>query len=680
MKVSVNWLRELVELDCSDGELIKGLNKIGLMVEEAVEEEEDLILDIETYPNRPDTLGHIGIAREISTYFKKPLKELSLPINWIEEPVENFVEIIIKDEDLCPRYVGMVVKDIEVRESPDWLKKRLESLGLRSINNVVDITNYVLLLTGHPIHAFDLEKIEGRKVIIRRALPGERVLTLEESEEELSQEMLVIADSKRPIAIAGVIGGEESGIKEDTRSVLIESAYFDPISIRKTSKKLGLITEASYRFERGADIEFPPRAAQIAASLLSSFGGKVAKGLIDNYPKPRKQKSIIFRVRRAEQIIGVPLEKEFIEEILCSLGCRIDKTNQDVWQVQPPSYRIDLEREIDLIEEIARFYGYERIPSQLPLLKITESPFNSKREKIEQIRRILTSFGFDEVINYSFTSPEKDNFFKDERSPVNLRNPISALFSQMRTSLLSGLLHNISWNLNRGAEGISVFEIGKIYEWIEEKPSEHLSLGIACSGIIRERHWKERVKKADFFLLKGTVESLLEELKLLPFSFEKENCNYFEESFSLSINVKGERIGQIGLIKKNIREAFEIEEEVYAAEINLESLLNKSIPLMKFKPFSKFPSIVRDLSFVIDKERSFKEIEEEIRKVAPPILRKFVLYDYYIGPSIPAGKVSMTIRFVYSHSGKTLSAEEVQVVHNRIFEDLRNKFDIKLRE
>ncbi|MCP2605466.1 phenylalanine--tRNA ligase subunit beta [Candidatus Aminicenantes bacterium AC-335-O07] len=680
MKVSVKWLRELVELDCSNEELINALNKIGLMVEEIVEEEDDLILDIETYPNRPDTLGHIGIAREISTYFRTPLKELDFPINWIEESVENFVEITIKDEELCPRYVGMIVKDIKVGESPEWIRKRLESLGFRSINNIVDITNYVLLLTGHPIHAFDLEKIEGRRVIIRRAQPGERILTLEEKEEELSNEMLVIADSIKPIAIAGVIGGEESGIKEETRNVLIESAYFNPISIRKTSKKLGLITEASYRFKRGADIESPPRAARIAASLLSSFGGKVAKGLIDNYPNPRRQKAIIFRMKRAEKIIGVPLQKEFVEEILNYLGCNIDKTSQDVWQVQPPSHRIDLEREIDLIEEIARFYGYEKIPSQLPSLRITENPFNTKKERIEQIRKILISMGFDEVINYSFTSPDKDDFFKNEKNPIQLKNPISSLFSRMRTSLFPGLLQNISWNLNRGAEGISIFEIGKIYEWEGEKPKEYMSLGIVCSGLFKERYWKEKEKKSDFFILKGTIESLFEKLKLLPFSFEYEDCNYFENNFSLNINVKGEKIGYIGLIRKEIREAFEIEEDVYAVEINLESLLNKSLPPIKFKPFSKFPSIVRDLSFIIDKERSYKEIEEEIGKIAPSILVKFMLYDYYTGPPVPPGKVSMTIRFVYSHPGKTLSAEEVQVVHNRIFEDLRNKFGIKLRE
>jgi phenylalanyl-tRNA synthetase beta chain len=680
MKVSINWLRELVELDCTNEEIIEKLNNVGLMVEDITKEENDLILDIETYPNRPDTLGHIGIARELSVCFKKPLKELDFPINWINEPVENFVEITIKDEELCPRYVGMVVRNIKIGESPDWLRKRLEHLGFRPINNVVDITNYVLLLTGHPIHAFDLERIEGRKVFIRKALPGEKILTLEEKIEALSPEMLVIADSKKPIAIAGVIGGEESGIKNETKNILIESAYFDPISIRKTSKKLGLITEASYRFERGADIESPPRAAHIAVSLLSSLGGKVAKGMIDEYPNPRKQKSIVFRIKRAENIIGISLEKNFIEEIFNYLGCEINKTNPNVWQIQIPSHRIDLEREIDLIEEIARFYGYEKIPSQLPLLKITENPFNAKRERIDQIRRLLTSFGFDEVINYSFTDPEKDNLFKNEKNPVRLRNPITVLSSQMRTSLLGGLLQNIIWNFNRGAEGINIFEIGKVYEWMNEEPKEQLSLAIAGTGIFRGRHWKEGEKQTDFFILKGTVEALLEKLKFLPFSFEKENCDYFEDELSLSINVKGEKIGYIGLIKGNIRETFEIEEEVYAAEINLESLLNKSLPPVKFKAFSKFPSIIRDLSFTIDKKIPYKEIEKEIEKIAPPILKKFELYDYYKGSSIPPDKVSMTIRFIYSHAGKTLSAEEVQVVHNRILEDLGSKFNIKLRE
>jgi phenylalanyl-tRNA synthetase beta chain len=680
MKVSVNWLKELIDLDCSDHELIESLNKIGLMVEETVEKEDDLILDIETYPNRPDTLGHLGIARELSIVFKKPLKELNLSINWLEESVNDFIEINIKDESLCQRYVGAIVKEIKVGDSPNWLRKRLEYLGLRSINNVVDVTNYVLMLTGHPIHAFDLDKIEDKKVIIRKAHPGEKILTLEEKVEELSPDMLVIADSKKPIAIAGVIGGEESGVKEKTKNVLIESAYFDPVSIRKTSKRLGLITEASYRFERGADIEFPPQAAKIAVSLLSSFGGKVANGMIDEYPVQSKRKTIVLRIPKVFNVIGIVIGKNFIEDVLNFIGCEITKTNPDVWHVQIPSHRVDLEREIDLIEEIARFYGYENIPSELPVLKITENTFNSKRERINQIKNYMTSLGYDEVINYSFTDPGKDDLFRNNKNPIEVRNPISVYSSRMRTNLLNGLLQNIVWNINRGAEKINIFEIGKIYYWLDEAPKEELFLAIAGTGIYKKKHWKEEKKEMDFFVLKGVVEALIEKLKYIPYSFEKENCEFLEPDFSLKINIKGEKAGFLGLIKEDIRKKYEINQKVFVAEINLDSMLNKSLPLIKFNAFSKFPSIVRDISFVINKEIPYGEIENELEKIAPPILKDFELYDYYSGPSIPSDKISMTIRFIYSHLGKTLSAEEVQVVHNRIIESLKNRFGIKLRE
>ncbi|MFQ6082489.1 MAG: phenylalanine--tRNA ligase subunit beta [Candidatus Aminicenantia bacterium] len=680
MKVSLNWLKDYIDLDQSPDEIIAKLNLIGLMVEEKHQVDDDVILDLETYPNRPDTLGHIGIARELAACYQRPLKEKSWAINWLDEQIEDLIDIKIVEEQLCPRYIGLVVRDLKVGPSPEWLQKRLESLGVRSINNVVDVANYVLFLTAHPIHTFDLNKIEGKKVIIRKASLGEKIITLEGEQEILSSEMLVIADSKKPIAIAGVIGGEESGVTEETKDILIESAYFDPISIRKTSKVLGLSTEASYRFERGADVEFSPKAAQIAASLLSSFGGKVAKGMIDIYPQPRKKRTVIFRLKRTSEILGLSLDKGFIEKTFDQLGFKIKKSQSEIWQIEIPSYRVDIEREIDLIEEVARFYGYDKIPSTLPQLKITESILNPKRERIDQLRLKLISLGFDEVINYSFTDPKQKTLFNNNLSPITIRNPISMKASQMRTTLLGGLLENIVWNKNRGAEGVQIFEIGRIYFWENERPKEQLFLSMVGAGLYQKKHWQIESQEIDFFLLKGAVEAIIDQLKYYPFSFEIEDHNYFELGYSLGLVVKGEKVGWLGLIKKEIRESYELKEKVFGAEINLELLIDKVLPPFRFKPISRFPQIKRDISFLVDKKVTYNQIEQEIAKIANPLLREFELYDRYFGSSIPPDKISMTLRFTYSHVGRTLLAEEVQVVHNQIVEHLKNKFKIKLRE
>ncbi|MEE9390383.1 MAG: phenylalanine--tRNA ligase subunit beta, partial [Candidatus Aminicenantaceae bacterium] len=368
MEISLNWIKDYVKVNVSLPKLIDKLNMIGLMVESWEETEDDIILDIETYANRPDTLGHLGIARELAAGFGLPLKEMEWPLTETEQKTSDIVDIQIWDEDLCPRYCGIVVRDIQVGASPEWLRKRIEAMGSKSVNNVVDVTNYVLFSTAHPIHAFDLAKLAGGKVIIRKAKAGEILKSLEGEDIKLSPEMLVIADKEKPVALAGVIGGEESAVGEATRDVFIESAYFDPVSVRKTGKKTAIQTDASYRFERGADVSFPPHAALMAASLLTRFGGKSTKGIIDVYPKPGKNKTIVLRHNRISKLLGLDIDEDFTFRTLSSLGFQAENQQQGVWQVKIPFFRIDIEREVDLIEEVARFYGYDKIPTDIPPL------------------------------------------------------------------------------------------------------------------------------------------------------------------------------------------------------------------------------------------------------------------------------------------------------------------------
>jgi len=680
MKISLNWLKDYVEENLPLPQLLAKLNMIGLMVEEWEEKDGDIILDVETYANRPDTLGHLGVAREIATALGLPLKEKSWPLTEVELKTSDVVDVQIWDEDLCPRYCGIVVKDIQVGPSPDWLKKRIEAMGLNPINNIVDVTNYVLFSTAHPIHAFDLAKISGKKIIIRKAKKGEGIKTLDGRDVCLSPGMLVIADEEKPVALAGVIGGEESAVSESTRDVFIESAYFDPISVRMTSKALGTQTDASYRFERGADISFPPRAALMAASLLTQLGGRTTKEIVDVYPKPRKARTVVLRHQRIIDLLGAEVDEEFIIQVLRALGFSWETQQKGIWRVEVPPFRVDIEREADLIEEIARFYGYDKIPAVVPPLKVIEPTPNKRKEKIEKVRHLLFHYGFDEVLNFSFSDPEKEALFETGLKAIELRNPISSKNSLLRTTLMGGLLETALWNANRGMENIHVFEVGNIYFKQDETTLEQLMLGLLTTGSLDSVHWQGKVRQSDFFHLKGTCEALLGHLRYRLFSFEEEVHPCFEKGYSLAMAFKGQKVGSLGLVQKRILDFYSLRGPIFAAEMNLFSLFTKQPQPFEFVPVPKFPCIARDISFIVEKSVSYQDIKKTIEKVAIPYLEEFFLSDYFRGPAIPKGKVSLTIHFIYRHLQKTLLAEEVDKFEKEIINRLSSDFNIQLRE
>lgn len=680
MKISIDWLKDFVDVDLSLPELIESLNNIGLLVDDVETRDNDVILELETYANRPDSNGHLGVARELAALLNKPVREQNWPLVENNAKTADLIDIEIYEEDLCPRYTGIIVKGVKIGPSTGWLKERIMAMGLKPINNVVDISNYVLYATAHPIHAFDLAKLSGRKILVRRANKGEKLRTLEGENLNLTTDMLVIADEKTPVALAGVIGGEESAVTEDTKDVFIESACFDPVSVRKTGKKTGIQTDASYRFERGADVSFPPKAALMAASLMMQFGGTATQGITDVFPKPKKNRTVLLRNHRVEELIGVSVSDEFIADTLTNLGFSLEDQQPGIWQVKVPFFRVDIEREADLIEEVARFYGYDKIPSLVPAYNVLEYTHDHKKSQIAKIRQVLFHHGFDEAVNFSFVDPAKDTLFKIGREPVEIRNPISVKASILRTTLIGGLLDNIAWNLNHGAEGAHFFEIGKTYSWVEDVTHEETILGLATTGVIESPHWQTKARKTDFFHLKGACEALLTFLGYAAYSFKESKNTCFESGLSLCIFYKGRRIGSLGRVHQGILEAFSLKEPVWALEINLDVLFEKQPKVFHFSPAGKFPTVTRDLTFIVSRDVNYQDIQAGIAELQLPFLESFSLYDRFTGGPIPKGEVSLSLHFVFRHPQRTLLAEDVENSIAKAVKTLKTKFKIELRE
>ena len=679
MKISLDWIKDYIDLTLPLPELTAKLSMIGLVVDSSEEKGGDVILDVETYANRPDTLGHLGVAREAAAALGLPLKEPTWPYPELEQTTAELTEVQVMDEDLCPRYCGLLVKGVKVGPSPETLRKRIEAMGLRPINNVVDATNLVLFGTAQPIHAFDFAKVAGSRIIVRRAKKGERLRSLEGKDLELNPEMLVIADEEKPIALAGVIGGEYSSITESTRDVFIESAVFDPGCIRRTSKALGLQTDASYRFERGADISFAPTAARLAAGLIARLGGKVSREVIDVYPKPRKKREILLREQRVSGVLGADIDEPFILKTLEALGFEAGARQGQGWLVKVPFFRIDIEREADLIEEVARFYGYDRIPSTLPPLKVIER-YAETDDKIEKMRQQLFHHGFDEVLNQAFADPDKEGLLATRRKPLEIRNPVSSKASLLRTTLLGGLLENIAWNLNRGREGVHIFEWGRIYYWDEEEKVEPLMLSLAGSGVLGEGSWQEKKVETDFFQIKGACEALMSYLRYEPYLFQPKDHPVFEKGSVLSLAYKGVKVGCLGSVKRNILEAYSLKRPVYAAELNLEALFAKQPKAFQYLPVPKFPSVSRDLSFVAKRDISYESIKDELERMSLPYLESYELVDRFSGPSLPKDHVSLSVRFVFRHPGSTLLAGDVDKLQQQILANLKAAFNVQLRQ
>ena len=683
MKISLDWIRDYVAVDVPRAELLERLTMIGLVADTVEERDGDAVLDLETYANRPDTLGHLGVAREIGAMLGVPLVEPDWPLVELPEATSEIADVQVAAEALCPRYCGLVVRGVPVGPSPEWLSRRVGAMGLRPINNVVDVSNYVLFATAQPIHTFDFGRIGGGRIVVRKAKRGETLVDLDGRTLELKPDMLVIADESRPVALAGVIGGQASGITESTRDVFIESAHFDPVSIRRTAKALGLSTDASYRFERGSDVSFAPEAARMAASLLCRLGGKATRGLIDRYPRPPKPVTVRLRPRRVAELLGVDVPEDFVAGLLGRLGFRTDLSHRGAWRVQVPTFRVDVAGEADLIEEIARFFGYDRIPSALTPVDTFPPAVDRRRDRRVRARETLLGQGFDEAINESFADPEREAAARSGRTPIGIQNPISVRHSVLRTTLLPGLLGNAAWNLNRGLEGVHLFELGHVYYWEDEdKHHEGCHLGLVSTGLVPGAGWAAPAAETDFYVLKGAVEALCEALRVEPVAFAETagGPDYFEPGRALDVLYKGQAVGRLGALRRDLAASASIERTVYAAEIDLEALFGKTPRPFQFAPIPKLPAVVRDLSVLVDAGVAYAEVARVLGRLNQPLLEGFDLVDRFAGGSLPEGRVSLTVRFRYRHPQRTLVAEEVDRVEQEIVGQLRAALNIQLRE
>jgi phenylalanyl-tRNA synthetase beta chain len=666
MKVSLNWLKEFVDFTAEPGQLKSDLTMVGLNVESLAEVGGDWVLDVEVTTNRPDCLSHYGVAREVATVYRKTLKRLEIFAK--ESGVRSSEEISIQilDPDLCARYCGRVIQNVRVKPSPDWLVKRLEAVGQRPINNVADVTNYVLMELGHPLHAFDLLRLRERKIIVRRAVPGEQLRTLDGTSRALTPDNLVIADAQRAVALAGVMGGEDSQIFPTTRSVLLESAWFDPLSIRRTAKAHGMHTEASHRFERGADIEMAPLAIDRAAELIAELaGGEILRGLVDVYPTPRRREDLVLRRSEIRRMLGADIPWEEVERTLRSLGFMTERRGTVGWRVTPPSFRLDVNKEIDLVEEVARQYGYDRLPARLrPAPPRPER--DATREKELAVANLLTSLGYYETIQSSLVDPEENSRFSD-RTPVILANPLSQDASALRSSAAPSMVHALRWNLDRDQSEVRLFELGKTYALSSGgTPEERRILSLGLTGHRRPPSIHDNERPLDLFDLKGDLEALLGLFEIPGVEFETVARGHYEPSQSGRFTSHGQSLVIFGRLSRELARDYKLRQPAWIAEADFERLAAFPLRSRVFRPFSKFPAVERDFSLVIPEQVTYARLQAALRDLALEEIRSLYPIDLFLGGSIPAGHYSILLRVTFQSRAHTLTSEAISAASQRV--------------
>ncbi len=648
----------------------------------------DTIFEIGLTPNRADCLSIIGIAREVAAKLKKSLSIPHLTLNEDICPISNIATINVIDADLCPRYAARYISGCNVTTSPKWLVDRLQSVGLRSINNVVDVTNYVLMEYGHPLHAFDFDNLADSRVIVRRANDGEEFTTLDGQKRILNNSDLTIQDGEKVIALAGIMGGENSEISDKTQNILLESAYFKPSAIRLTSRRLGLHTESSHRFERGADINIVPEALNRAAILIAELsGGKIASGIIDIYPVINETRKIILRMERVNKVLGVTLTIDKINDLLISLGFEVEIVSSDLLSVAVPSFRVDIEREIDLVEEVARLYGFENIPASIPYANIL-SELPSLHQMLERkVREIFIALGFNEVINFSFISPDgfdKINLSINDirRNFIPLRNPIVDEHSIMRTTLLPSLLKTVSDNYSHRILNQRIFEVRRVYIPInnQELPDEPLHIAGVLTGRRYPEGWNQDNSMVDFFDLKGCIEHLLLSLNIKDVHYSNEAIdNFYHPGKTCSLKVGNEQIGAFGELHPDVLIKHNILQPVLYFEVYFEQLMKYSNKKSKLIVPPRFPDVTRDVAMLVGDNISADDILNTVRKLSIKEIEDVAVFDVYQGEHVPNGMTSIAVRIRYRNPGKTLTDEEVAALHKIVIESLLQQHSIIIR-
>ena len=675
MLVPLEWLKEILNIDASAEEIAHTLTMLGFEVE-GIEGEKSPILNIKVTSNRGDCLSIIGIARELSAKLSLPLNLPSFTVEEGDKRTEELAKVEIWDPDLCPRYCARIVLGVEVKESPSWLQERLLSAGIRAINNIVDATNYTMLLTGQPIHAFDYDLLRERKIIVRRAREGEKIVTLDGVERKLTTDMLVIADAQRAVAIAGVMGGQNTEVTMGTENILIEAAHFNPASIRRTARALSMSTDASYRFERYVDPYLPPIAATFCASLVKSLaGGEVAKGIIDVYPQKVFPKIINFPYKLTNQLLGTNLTKDKIIYYLRSLNLDVRDEGENL-VVVCPTYRPDLKEPADLVEEVARLHGYDKIPITLPLVRVSLGHQMEELAFDDELREILIRLGLWEITSHSLiSSNEREKLFPD-LDVVGVRNALSEEYSYLRPSILPSLTKVASHNFSYGVDDIAVFEVGKVYK----REGEEKVIGIAVAGG-REKSWRSGKEGLvnDFFYLKGVVESLLEALGIEA-SFEPAHHPLLNPLCTARIKVREGGLGFIGEIGEQLRQFYDINKSLYLGELKVSLLREARRRERVFTPLPKYPSVQRDISIIVKKDLTTENIVEIIKQESGELLEDIFLFDVYEGKPVPEGERSLAFSLTFRAKERTLSSEEVDTLVKKIKEALKERLEAKVRE
>ncbi len=644
----------------------------------------DVILDLDITPNRPDCLSVVGIAREVAALTGRGVHLPEASYEESTHPIEQQISVEIADPELCPRYSASLITGVKVAESPWWLQQRLLRYGMRPINNVVDVTNYVMLEQGQPLHAFDYQRIKGQKIIVRRARAGETITTLDGAERVLSEDVLVIADEVRAVAVAGVMGGADSEVTDETTSVLVEAANFNPASIHHTGSTLRLSSEARMRFERGIRPELAPLALKRATQLIVDLaGGKAAKGFSDVYPGRLDHKPILLSTDRMKRLLGVEFDLTQIVDTLAALGfdCRIEDSASEIW-VNTPYWRSDICQEVDLMEEVARIIGYDRIPVTLlgqPLPSQCPEPMLSLRRKV---RYSLVGYGFQEVITYSLTSLELLNRLLPEPCslksfPLRMANPMTVEQEYLRPNLRANLLATLASNRKHEDGGIRIFELGKVYlSRQQDLPDEPEILCGLLSGSRLERSWHGGDGSFDFYDAKGVVEGLLGHLGV-EVDFEDCGDAGLKPNKQAAIAVAGNRLGVIGELHPKVLEVFEISGAVSLFEINLTQLLPFTVDHRVFQPIPRFPSVERDIALVVDDTVTHYRIQNIIKGF--PLVAGVSLFDVYSGKQVPAAKKSLAYRITFQSPAHTLTDEEVDEVQQRILDRLSTELGASLR-
>jgi phenylalanyl-tRNA synthetase beta chain len=699
MKVVYNWLKQFVDLNAAPADLRARLSLAGIAVDSIEETAAGPVLDAEVTANRPDCLGHLGIAREVAAIYRLPLKPLHPELKESAEKAADATRVEIEASDLCGRFTARVLRGVKVQPSPDWLRQGLEAIGEKSINNVVDVTNYVMFEVGHALHAFDFDRLSEKRIFVRRARPGEKIRTLDGVERSLLKDMCVVADAARAVGIGGVMGGADTEISFSTRNVLIECAWFDPIAVRRTSKALGLRTEASYRFERGADPHMADLASRRAAELIQQIaGGELLAGVVDVYPHRESETKIQFSRKELLRVMGADIPDRDIEEILSALGfhpVRVDANRGSEgslaanWECRQVSWRRDVTRGIDLIEEVARHYGYDKFPARLPPAKLPAHRL-PHAEAQDRLRERIVALGYQEIVEIPIVDTQLNEIFRpQDLTPAVIANPLAEDAGVMRSTGTVSMIRALEWNLNHGQRNVRLFEIGKTYELRDGQPVETSVLTIGATGDARAKTIYEPAREYRFPVLKGDLDVVGDLAG--GFSWQSGGPPWLATAIATRIflaqtdgkDASNRRpTGIAGQLARRIADQLKLRQDVFVAELKLEPLLQSieaADAARRFKPLPRFPAVERDFSLVLADGVTFAQVRQTISQLGIPEIITIEAADLFRGGQVPVGKFSLMIRVKFQSAEATFTDSQLNDFSARIVNALQQKLGATLR-